>query len=29
VLDDEDDPDSWVDAEDANDRADHTAMSIA
>lgn len=25
VLDDEDDPDSWVHAEDANDGADHTA----
>lgn len=29
VLDVEDDPDSWVHAADANDRADHTAESIA
>lgn len=29
VLDDEDDPDSWVHTEDANDGADHTAEPIA
>lgn len=29
ALDDEDDPDSWIHTEDANDGADHTAEPVA